>query len=676
MPGMSDATAPPEVRDMPLQLREMQLVPGSFNEADNTVGVVWTSGALVRRYDYWNDTPYDEELVVTLEAVDMSRFEAGAVPVLDSHSRWSLSTVMGAVKRAWLENGLGQAVLQLSQRASMAEVVGDIKAGIIRNISAGYNVSKFQIVPPTARTDGGTVPLYRAIRWQPAELSFVPIGADMSAGTRNDPAAQQQPHQRSQAAVPCEFIRAEAQHSLETHMPEPVKEGAAAPTNEQREAELTAARQAAESAAVTRAAEITALCVRAYVPNLAEALIRSGKTVEAAGLAILEERAAEDFRSGGHRNTTKVTTERDETETQLRGIEEAVHQRVNPKAELTDNGRQYRGMSMLELGRDYLESRGVNTRGWDRLRLATEMLHFRSPGMVSTSDLSNVLANVATKRLRQAYEENPGTYRRWARRAPNAPDFKSLSVVQLSAMPDLLQINEHGEFKYGAVSDGAETYALLTYGRILAVTRQALINDDLRAFDRMNTGFGSASARLENRTVYAQLTANANMSDGIALFNASHSNLGTGAPSALALGSLTTMRTAMRVQKGLQAEELNLVPSGLIVPAALEQTAYQLTSSQYTPATQATISEFRMGGRTALEPIVEPILDANSATAWYAFANNSQVDTVEYCYLDGAEGPMLESEVGFEVDGISMKARLDFAAKAIDWRGLYKANGV
>jgi len=143
----------------------------------------------------------------------------------------------------------------------------------------------------------------------------------------------------------------------------------------------------------------------------------------------------------------------------------------------------------------------------------------------------------------------------------------------------------------------------------------------------------------------------------------------------LAIGTLTTGRTAMRLQKGLQAEELNLAPSYLIVPAALEQTAYNLTSANYVPSTKAEINEFRAGGRTALTPIVEPVLDANSSTAWYLAASSAQVDTVEYCYLDGAEGPVIESEVGFETDGVSYKCRLDFAAKAVDFRGLYKAIG-
>ena len=396
--------------------------------------------------------------------------------------------------------------------------------------------------------------------------------------------------------------------------------------------------------------------------------------MDAAGREILDEMARRDTSTGGQRNT-RVETLGDEHENRIRGMEEAVLHRVDVRSKLTDNGRQFRGMSMLELAREYLEGRGVKTRGMDRLTLAGEALRHRSAGMLGTSDFSNIFANVANKRLRMGYEENPGTYTRWARRAPNAPDFKSISVVQLSAMPDLLKVNEHGEFKYGSMSDGKESYSLLTYGRIVAMTRQSIVNDDLRAFDRMVTGFGGSAARLENRTVYSVLTTNAALSDTVALFHATHANLATGGASALQFSSLTTMRAAMRVQKGLQNEELNIAPAGIIVPAALEQTAYQLTSSNYVPAVKAEVNEFRQGGRTALEPIIEPILDANSATAWYGFASNSQVDTVEYCYLDGAEGPVIESEMGFDVDGMSLKCRLDFATKAIDFRGLYKAAG-
>ena len=358
------------------------------------------------------------------------------------------------------------------------------------------------------------------------------------------------------------------------------------------------------------------------------------------------------------------------------GMEDAILNRVVPRSQLSENGRRFRSMTLMEMAREFLEVNGLNVRGMDRMAVASAALNFRSAGGMTSGDFPSILLNVGSKRLRMAFTESGGTYKQWARRAPDAVDFKAITSVQVSAMPELLRVPEHGEFKYGKVIDGAESYSLLTYGRMVALSRQALINDDLRAFDVALSGFGAAASRLENRMVYAQLTANANLADGSPLFGVSRGNLGTGAGSALQETSLATMRSAMRLQKGLQGEELNIMPSYLIVPVSLEQVAYQLTSANYVPAKSSDASEFRTGGRTAITPIVEPVLDAISSVAWYAAAGSSQIDTVEYCYLDGADGPVLESKMGFDIDGITLKCRLDFATKAIDFRGLYKANGM
>ena len=669
---------PQQNRFLPTQQRAASVAPATYNAADRSVEVVWTTGARVRRRSW--DGSYDEELVVSDSAIDLTRLNTGGAPVLNTHSAYTLADQIGIVERAWIAGGEGRAVLRLSEREEVAGIVRDIESGLIKNISVGYNVRKYEIVSASNRTDGGTVPLYRAVDWEPAEISFVPIPADALSGTRSD-TSRGSPCEFITAQAPAEAIRAVAQTQEGPTMPNSIATGGA-PATPNPEAAAQAAATAAATAAIARASEatslaadITELCQRHGVAQLASGMIRTGQTLDQARAAVLGELAVRDAAAGGHRNVGRIETVQDEMQVRMAGIEQAILHRVAPTTKLDDNGRQYRGMSLLEIGRDFLEANGVQTRGLDRITLAGRILQFRAGGSMGTSDFSSLFANVANKRLRSAYEGNPGTYTVWARRAPNAPDFKNMSVVQLSGAPDLLQTNEHGEFKYGKLTDGAESYAVLTYGRIVSLTRQAIINDDLRSFERLVSAFGFAARRLENRTVYSQLTANAALSDTVALFHATHANLGTGAPSALQLSSLTTARTAMRLQKGLANEELNLAPNYMIVPAALEQTAYQLTSSNYVPADQAKVNEFRTGGRTAVMPVVEPILDANSATAWYLAAQNSQVDTVEYCYLDGAEGPVIESDVGFETDGVSYKCRLDFAAKAIDYRGLYKANG-
>lgn len=363
-----------------------------------------------------------------------------------------------------------------------------------------------------------------------------------------------------------------------------------------------------------------------------------------------------------------IATLRDETETRRDLMAEAIAHRLNPSAKLSDGAREFRHMSLMRMAEDSLSAAGISVRGLSGIEIASRALS-------STSDFPFILANAANKRLRDAYLAAPTTYQMWARRAPNAPDFKDINVSQLGGAPDLLQVNEGGEFKTGTVGEGNEKYKVVTYGRILPFSRQAIVNDDLRAFDRLITAFAASARRLENRTVYGQLTANAVLSDNVALFHATHGNL-AGAGAAINMTTLGAGRAAMRAQKGLANEELNITPAFLLAPTALEQVAYQYTSSQFTPATSAAVNEFRASGRTALDPVIDPVLDGNSASAWYLVGDGMSCDTIEYCWLDGAEGVYIEIEPGFTFDGLRLKARLDFAAKATDYRGLYKNSGI
>ncbi|MEG0041614.1 MAG: HK97 family phage prohead protease, partial [Massilia sp.] len=211
-------------RNMPPLSRGAELVPSTFNETDNTIDVVWTTGAMGRRYDWYNDTPYDEELLVTPEAVDMSRFEKGVVQVIDNHDiNGGLKSIIGIAIRGSIQNGEGSATLRLSTRPELAGIVADIKAGIIRSISFTYRVAKYEITRAIERTDGVNVPLYRAVAWEPYEISFVTVPFDAGASSRSAP----------QNGHPCEFItRApalSAPSNQEDNMPNTTQPGAQNP---------------------------------------------------------------------------------------------------------------------------------------------------------------------------------------------------------------------------------------------------------------------------------------------------------------------------------------------------------------------------------------------------------------------------------------------------------------
>jgi len=231
-------------------------------------------------------------------------------------------------------------------------------------------------------------------------------------------------------------------------------------------------------------------------------------------------------------------------------------------------------------------------------------------------------------------------------------------------------VPEGGEFKYGKLGDDKEVYALATYGRIVSLTRQSIINDDLQALSRMPQLLGAAAARLETDVAYQPLLGNPTMADGVALFHATHGNLGSAAE--LAEAGLKAAEKAMGRQKGLQDEVLNLRPKYLVVGSDLSIDAQKILSAvQSTTASEVNV----FSGRYEL--VTEARLNGveGGTAPWFLAADHAQVDTVEYAYLEGHEGVYLEQRDGFSVDGIEFKVRLDVAAKAIDHRGLFKNPG-
>lgn len=660
------------VVQMPME--QLRAPISSVNAEARTFDVQWLSGTRIKRMDWMSGEIYMLEFSKDAGACRLGRLKAGTAPVLNAHGQWSLSHQLGVVEAADYQGGIGTGRVRLSKRDDVKPILQDVQDGIICNVSAGISIHRLQLLPADASSEG--LPIRLATDFEPMEISFVPIGADAGAGVLAD---QQRQHL---AMHPCEVVNLTAEPAInpkETSTmktPEQLAAEAEAAKIKQQEQErlaaeqerqrLVAAEKEAANAERTRIKLINDLCGRHNLSaELRAELTDNGATSDQIRTRVLEELAKQTtpIRSGSHADVHIVG----DTRLQLRAhMAEAIAHRVDPSGiKLTDGGRQYRGMSMLRMAEEVLAVEGVKVRGRSALEMATL-------AMMSTSDFPNILADVANKRLRMAYEENIPSYTRWARRAANAPDFKNINVNQLSGAPDLQAVPEGGEFKYGSLSDGKEVYALVTYGRIIPISRQAIINDDLNAFDRLPRAFSGSARRLENYLVYQQLLANAAMSDGGLLFNntavttpGGHANLLSS--TTIDATNLGLARAAMRAQVGLQAEKLNLAPRFLLCGVAKEQVAYQFTSSQFVPATPANVNEFRAGGRTALEPIVEAEITGNK---WFLAADNAQCDTVEYCYLDGSEGVYLESQMGFKIDGIELKARLDFAAKAIDWRGL------
>jgi len=660
---------PAQIDLPPLALRA-DVRPGSIDAEARTAEVIFSTGAPVMRYDWMSDARYVETLSLKPSDIRLDRLNNGA-PFLNAHSAYDLADILGVVveQSARVMGGKALATIRFSKRADVDPVWQDIRDGIIRNVSVGYRVHKYE----QTEASEGKPAVRHATDWEPYEISAVPMPADNGAKVRADQtqtnpcvlvtrAAQEEPNMdedRAETIVEDNPLRT----------PPADAKGDPAEPNE---------RDAGAAAENERCEGIRSACLAARMPRSFEDKLirdRNMSLVKAQGLVLdeLRKRGGDDR---GPRNGPSGASEvmvGDDPLVHVRaGIQGALLHRIAPdRFPLDDKSRQYRGMSLLDVGRAFLSARGVRTSGLDRSRLVDVLL--TRAGLHTTTDFPGLFEDAANKNLRAAYEAAPQTWLPLSRLV-TLSDFKPSRQLQVGDAPALLEILEHGEYTFGTIGEAKESIQLKTYGRMFGITRQALINDDLNAFGEVPAAFGRKARDIESDLAWAQITSNPTMGDAVALFHATHANL-TGSGTVISVASLGIGRAAIRNQKGLDGTTfLNLAPRYLVVPAALELVADQYVT-QVTPAVNSSVNPFTSGGRTPLTVIVEPRLDANSATAWYMATGVEQAPLLYHGVLDGQEGPLVTQMEGFDVDGMKFRCRIDVAFKAADWRAAYKNVG-
>jgi phage head maturation protease len=687
----------------PQQLRAL-IDPKTINKEERTVEVVAATEAAIRMWG-WDQGYFDETLSMKDGEVRLERLNANG-PLLDNHDRYSgIKGQYGTVVRAWLDGKKLRCVIKFSKRADVEPFWQDIQDGILKGISIGYRVYTYEIVEKE-----GEIPQYRAIDWEPYEVSLAPVPADYRASVRSADENKYSPNEviiRSQN-TPTKMEKTEEQLR---------KEGEAAERKRQSEirtairaaklddsfgqtlidaghtiersrelisAEVTRvstpapdaekARGEGATAERTRAKEIrTAVRKAGLEDSYAETLIDAGHTIEKSREMILDKWAETDPNAGARGQNTAPTVNKDEADKRRSGMAEAIAFRANPDSfsgkrleEMDKN--EYRGMSLLRMAEMSLTAQGAKVRGLSDTQLAQLAMNGGSErsGMHTSSDFPIILGNTVNRTLRAEYELAERTFPQWARRA-SAKDFRTITRAQLGDFSNLSQVNEGGEYEYGTLGEGSEAYRVFKYGKIIAISWEMIINDDLDAFGRIPQKIANSVARKQSDLVYGILSTNAAMSDTVALFHATHGNLGTAG--AITIDSLGEARKLLRKQKGLGAlDYLNLTPKTLLVGPNYEQIALQYLSSAYNPNDPTKINPWK----GLLTPVVEPRLTGNE---WYVMATPGQIDTVEYAFLEGQPEIFTETKQGFDVDGLQMKVRMVFGTKAIDWRGMVKNAG-
>ncbi len=584
--------------------------------------MIWSTGSPVLRFDH--EGTFIERLALTPEAVDLSELRGG--PVLNSHDRFDVRSILGVVESPAVNGEQGTALIRFSERDDVAPIVRDVADGIISRVSVGYTVSQW-----STSKDATGKRVKTATRWRPAEISLTAIGADPGARTRQ--AGDEEECNCPEGTDPEDCDCEENEEGTMSALPDQI-------------------RSAATMLGITGD----------FVETLAT---REGLTIEAARSELLTHLQQSQPRIDG-RSPAVIT--RDEHDGFLDRALNAVAHRVDGRVKLRDDARPWLGRRLADIGREFLRIGGVSTLGGDGEIFA------RWGAMHTTSDFGNFLAELFNKQLLVAFQIAPSGLKMLAR-AATANDFRQKHVYRNSPMGQLMPVNQHGEFKRTTKGDvKPESYAVNSFAAVFAITRQTLVNDDMGVFSDISAQLSIQASEFENEQLANLLVSNPVMSDGNALFSAPHNNLAA-AGTVIDSAGLCAGRLAMRLQTNANGQPIAVAPRYLLTSAGKETEAEKAIASIYPPTT-ADANTFT----GAFGLVVDPRLDhLNQALPWYLFGDVATAPVLEFSYLSGYEGPRVFTRVGFQggsdIDGTEVLCQLDYGCGAIGWQGAYKNAG-
>lgn len=664
-------------------------------------GIVFSTGQRGLRYDWYTGEQYYEELEISTNAIRTERLEKG-LSVIDNHRSWDgIDGVFGVTERYAIESGEIVGDVRFADDDDSDKKFQKVKSRVLRHVSLGYKVHRMMYVGDNAE-DG--IPIYRAVDWEPTELSFTPVSFETTNGVRSDNNDQPQNSYR------CEI---ETENDDMNRLPfklmarggyqVPADDNGGSPTPAAPTQEPTASNRNEPTPAPAAPAE----------PQAPAGTTRTEQTPAPAAPVVTEQQSraatAEEFgkfmtygrKCGIDDEVIKKHFERGDTLVQFREFaldqladehETKIHGRS--RGEQQDQGEQQRAAAV-----QYLMNRGAQgnnvpklddmSRQFLGMKLMDMARHFTGTGFgqsvmaqagrafETTSDFALILENVMHKTLQAGYEETERTFL-GIPMVQNASDFREHNVYRMGDAPNLKKLKEDGEYESGTFGSEKETFVIDTYARKIGVTRQTLINDDMNALAILPYMFGQAGSRLESDLFWGmvlnydfqnQKVANFTMRDGKHLFDADHNNLLTGASSALSKTSLSNMRKLGRKQKTVDKNFMNVQFNTFVFSEDLETTAEDLLVNTLYPNTPENINTFRGKHEMRIEPRIAQV----SADAWLGFSN--QIKAFVISYLDGEEGMYSEAVQSTDRDGITFKARKDFGVGMVDHRGAAKSNG-
>lgn len=308
----------------------------------------------------------------------------------------------------------------------------------------------------------------------------------------------------------------------------------------------------------------------------------------------------------------------------------------------------------------------------------------------SQYSVSGITGNVANKFVVSGWNSVERVWERIAAIA-SVNDFKENSFYSLTGDFTYEKVNKTGQLKSADMDELKYTNQADTRGKIFALDRKTLINDDVNAIRqtaRLKLGRG---AGLDINKIFWTTFLNDSgfFGTGLAVDTkhgvAPNDNLVSGATSALSIDSLSKAREMFLKQIDPDGDPVDLDASILLVPPALEVLAGSLYNDaevrDTTASKKATTGNPHRG---RYQPLMSRYLDnakiaGGSSTAFYLLADPAALDigAVQMVFLNGRRRPFIDqTEADFDTLGIKMRGYHDFGVRLMERRAGVKFAGV
>ncbi|WP_439578376.1 phage major capsid protein [Elioraea sp.] len=615
-----------------LRHRRAPAAPRSLDKEGRTVEVTASSFAAVARDGVRPDASFGR----WIERLDPGGLAlAASLPVLADHQN-DTTGLIGTVESTRVADGKLHAKVRFANVPRADEILNLIEGGALSGVSLGYTVEVYQ---HTGERNGA--PVFTATQWTVRELSFVPIPADPEARVRS---ADPVPAPREEGAMP------------DTIMPNPPASG----TDDQTRAER--GRITAIDQVVSRVAD--SIVERAVAEELRTRAVKDGLTAEQFSAAVLE--AAIEKGKTMTRRTPQPVQQIGESGADPAVIRtrmaEALQARVTGGA-VSESAREFRGMSLAAMAAELLEARGERV----ARNAAPSTIITRA---LTTSDFPLLLQETAARELQNRLEVAPGAARMVCAMR-EARDFRPGKFLQAAGPTDLHHLPEGAEIQHAPPHERGESYQVATWARNLWFTRQALVNDDLGAFDQVRL-FAGAVVATEAAEFVRMFATNGGgwgptLTDGDPLFHTNHLNVGSGA---VGTAGISAGRIVMRGQKdaagNLIAPEPRIILTGPAGETAAEQALNEI-------ATVSTDESNRPVFAGRLRLAVEPRL---AGAPWFLFGDPAVAPVIAMVTLLGSGGlPVITQHDQANRDGLVFKLVHDFTFAPMSFVGAVRLTG-